>query len=642
MLGIIIYLYFLFLGYIYSSHVFNDKNIYFRAWMGGIFGNAILMMGIVLPSSIAGFNYISHIILIVLAALPVGYILKKHGADHIKKSIGKGKADGSMDAKVFFALVVPITIVIAVLMTNHILAPSQGGGYAAGQSTFGDLQMHLGFVTSIAEQGKFAPEYVFLSGYKMNYPFFVDMLSSSLYLFGTSLRWAVLIPSYVMAMLLVMGFYFTAYKLTSKRAAAVLATVFFFLGGGFGFAYFFEGAKADHTAFTKIFTDYYHTPTNFNENNIRWANPICDMIIPQRTTMAGWCMILPCLWLLVDAVKTKSRKDYITIGLLAGCMPMIHTHSFLALGMICAVVFFMYIADETRNTPKGDIKGYVTNWLIFGGIVAVMAAPQLFYWTFRQTSGNESFLKLQFNWVNHNDPYFWFYLKNWGIVALFGIPAIMKADKDNSRLLCGCAFIFITAEIVLFQPNEYDNNKLFFIVYMILLILVSDWLIYIWEKLKGAPGIIYLAVVVILAGTVSGVLTIGREYHSGGMYETFSKDKVAMGEYIKENTSKDALFLTSSAHLNPVPTLAGRNIYLGSSLYVYFHGMGDEYYKRDSAIKAAYSGTYEELETFCDQNGIDYIYIGDNERNSFDINENTVSKLEKVYTQGTESLYKIK
>lgn len=642
MIGVIVYLYFLFIGYVYSCHVFDKKDIYFRAWMGGIFGHAILMMGIVIPSMFCGFTYLSHIILVVLSALPAGYIIKKNGISSVKKSLGIRKGDESspMGGTIFACLVLPITLIIAVLLTSHILAPYEGGGYGCGQCTFGDLQMHLGFVTSIAEQRQFAPNYVFLDGYKMNYPFFVDMLSSSLYLFGTSLRLAVLIPSYVISLLLVMGFYFLSHKVTRNKAASILATVFFFFCGGFGFSYFFEGAKADRTVFKKIFTEYYQTPTNYNGRNIRWANAICDMIIPQRTTMAGWLMIMPTLWLLIDAVKTKTRKNYVALGLLAGCMPMIHTHSFLALGMISAVMFFAYLFDEKKAENK---KEYIINWAVYGGIVAVMATPQLLYWTFRQTSGNEAFLKHQFNWVNHNDPYLWFYLKNWGIAALFAVPAVIKADKDNKKLLCGCALVFVIAEFILFQPNEYDNNKLFFVVYMILLMVVSDWLVLIWEKLKGIPGRVYLAVLVVIAGTLSGALTIGREYRSGNQYQTFTRDQIDMAEYIKENTPKDAVFLTGSYHLNPVPSLAGRNIYIGSSLYVYFHGFDDEYYKRNADMKKAYSGSYDNLVKFCKEKGIDYVYVGSNENgsNDYTVNKSAVSRLEKVYSTGTETLYKV-
>lgn len=638
--GIILYIYFLVIGFLYANELFRSKNIYFRAWMGGVFGNVILMAGIVIPSLIFDFTILSHTVLAVLAAAPYVWIaMNKKDKLSIKDRLITDNASTQvmMDTKVFVCLILPLTLVMGVLFTNHILAPYGDGAYASGQCTYGDLQMHLSFITSIAEQKSFPPEYSLLAGTKLNYPFFVDMLSSSLYLFGTPLRWAVLIPSYVISMLLAMGFYIVAYTLTKRKSAAVLATVFFFLNGGLGFAYFFEGSKADIKAFTEIFTGYYHTPTNYNEHNIRWANTICDMIIPQRTTMAGWCTVLPALWMLIEAIKTNSRRIFVVLGAFAGCMPMIHTHSFLALGLISAVMFFMYLGGKTNE----ERKNYLINWVIYGAIAIGMAMPQLFYWTFTQTTGNESFLRYQFNWVNHNDPYFWFYLKNWGITALFAVPAIMWADKDNKKLLAGCAFIFVLAEFILFQPNEYDNNKLFFIVYMILIMMVSGWLVSMWDKLKGVKGRGYLAAVTIIAGTLSGTLTIGREYHSGAMYQTFSKDAIAMSEYIKENTPANAVFLTGAHHTNPVCTLAGRTIYLGSSLYVYYHGMGDEYYSRKSAMEKAYKGTYEDMTKFCKENGIEYVYVGASEKNEIKPNGTMLSQLEKVHSIGAETLYKI-
>lgn len=638
--GMILYLYFLALGFVYANELFRRRDIFFRAWMGGIFGNVILMAGIVIPSIVFDFTILSHIILAVAAAIPyVCIALRRTDKVSLKDRFVTDSADviKVMDTKVFVFLILPLTAVMGILFTNHILAPYSDGGYASGQCTYGDLQMHLSFVTSIAEQKSFPPEYSLLAGTKLNYPFFVDMLSSSLYLFGTPLRWAVLVPSYVISALLAMGFYIVAYTLTKRKSAAVLATVFFFLNGGFGFAYFFNGAKADIKNFTEIFTAYYHTPTNYNENNIRWANTICDMIIPQRTTMAGWCMILPALWLLLEAIRKNSRKIFIVLGVLAGCMPMIHTHSFLALGMISAVLFFVHLIG--RKTE--DRKEYFINWVIYGAIAIGMSMPQLIYWTFSQTAGNESFLKYQFNWVNHNDPYFWFYLKNWGITALFAIPSIMWADKDNKKLLTACGFIFVIAEFILFQPNEYDNNKLFFIVYMILIMIMCGWLTDMWDKLKGVKGRAYLAVAVIIAGTLSGTLTIGREYKSGAMYQTFSADSIAMADYIKNNTPENAVFLTGMHHTNPVCTLAGRTIYLGSSLYVYYHGMGDEYYSRKAKVEKAYKGSYEDMIKFCNENQIEYVYVGKNEKNELTPNSEMLSGLEKVYSVGKETLYKV-
>ena len=498
--------------------------------------------------------------------------------------------------------------------------------------------MHLGYVTSIAEQGTFPPNDNFISGYALDYPFFINMLSSSLYLFGTSLRLSVLLPSYVFSFLLVLGFYFISYKISEKKSAAVLAIIFFFLCGGFGFSYFLDGARQDNSIFTRIFTAFYETPTNLNDNNIRWANSICDMIIPQRTTMAGWCMLMPCIWFLIDALKTKNKKSFIILGIIAGCMPMIHTHSFFAIGILCIVLFFAYLFKEKTAEEK---KEYIINWLTFGICCAILAIPQLCMWTFHQTAGNGSFLKFQFNWANHSDPYLWFYLKNWGIILLFIVPAVIYANKDNKKLFAAAFILLVIAELIIFQPNEYDNNKLIFVTYMIFTILVSDWLIMVWEKLRSVKGRLFLAMLVIFFGTFSGILTIGREMYSGGTYQTFSKDMVQMGKYIRENTPKDAVFLTSTSHINPVPTLAGRTVYLGSSIYVYFHGQTNEYNIRSIELNLLYSSPYENILEFCNRNNISYIYVGTYETADYNINFEALNRFEKVVSFGSESLYKI-
>lgn len=673
--GILLYVYFLIIGFLYANELFSKKDMFTRAWLGGVFGNVILMAGMVVPSLISGFTPLSHIILAVICLVPYAAVKLRKKITGFKEFlyVDVKPEDAYMDWRVFCALIIPVTLIICVLMSNHILAPYKDGGYASGQCTYGDLQMHLSFVTSIAEQQEFPPEYSLLAGTTMNYPFFVDMLSSSLFQFGTGLRTAVLLPSYMMALLTVMGFYILAFKITKRKSAAVIATVLFFVGGGFGFMYFLDGAKEHPEVYERIFTDFYRTPTNYNTSypaywaseinvpkaewypNIRWVNPICDMIIPQRTTMAGWCTLLPALWMLLEALKTREFKLYIVLGIFAGCMPMIHTHSFLGLGLICAVLFFAHLFEpreaEAAVSKTGEsflnedrkayMKEYFIHWVIFGAIAIGLAFPQLFMWTFKQTTGNDSFLKPQFNWVNHTDPYWWFYVKNWGITALFAIPAIWWASKDNKKLLAGCVLIFILAETVLFQPNEYDNNKLFFIVYMILIMVMSGWLMSVWDAMKATKGRVYLAVLIIFAGTYSGALSLWREYKSGAQYQTFTEDDIKMAEYIKENTPANAVFLTGTGHLNPVCTLSGRTIYDGSSLYVYYHGMGDEYYKRKTELEAAYKGSYENMKNFCEEHGIEYIYVGRDERGTIKPNQTMLSEFEPVYSAGTNTLYKV-
>lgn len=627
-------------GFLYADRLFKDKDIYFKLWAGGVIGNIILMMGIVPLACILKFSYAAHILLMLLTAVPYAIIYIRGGRQNPlcfkpNKSLFMCECENSgLTNKIFLFVILPITVLICILMTNHILAPVEGG-VASGQSTYGDLQMHLGFVTSIAEQKKFPPDYSLLQGTRLNYPFFIDMLSSSLYLFKTSLRWAVLIPSFVFAFLLVIGFFILAFSMTERKSVAVLSTIFVFLNGAFGFVYFLEGAKADHTVFTRIFTEYYQTPTNLNDMNIRWANTICDMIIPQRTTMAGWCVILFALWLLMDAFKSGNRKSFIILGIIAGSMPMIHTHSFLALGIISAVLLIVSLVKAENK------KECLTNWVIYAGIAAAMALPQLIVWTFTQTSGNDSFLNFRFNWVNENDPYLWFWVKNWGLVFLFVIPAFLNTSKNNKILMTGAAAVFVIAEFILFQPNPYDQNKLFFITYFIAVIITTEFFADVYDKLRDVRGRQIIAALVIFVSTFSGVLTIIREWKSGADYMTFTDNDFAYAEFIKENTDPNAVFITGTNHINPVVVLAGRTIYVGSSLYVYFHGFTDEYYKREAEVKRLYTSASDEIKRFADEHNIDYISVGRWEKSEYGANMSEIGKFEKVYSDGSNELYKI-
>ena len=647
-MGIILYIYFLAAGFFYSDYIFAKKDLYYRIYAGLILGNLILMSGIIPFAFIFGFSYVSHALLIVAAAMPYIVLMIRRkktgvarpGAVYEKLFFGDKSRlaiTGGADHKIMLFVILPITLVIWVLLTNHIMTPTESGGIAAGQSTYGDLAMHMGFITSIAEQGEFPPNYNILSGVKLCYPFLIDSLSSSLYLFGGGLRAAILAPSYIFALMTVWGFYYLAVRMTGRKSSAVLASYLFFIGGGFGFAYFLEGAKADPGNFTKIFTDYYHTPTNYNEMNIRWANPICDMIVPQRTTMAGWAMVLFALERLVSAAKKNSRPTFILLGITAGCMVMIHTHSFLALAVISAVMMVWTLIE----TGAKERKSVLINWLLYAGIAAVLAVPQLFIWTFNQTGG-EGFLRFSFNWVNENDPYLWFWLKNWGITAVFVIPAFVNASRDNKKLLTGGILLFIIAEFILFQPNAYDNNKLFFIVYMLALIVVAEFLVQLYEKLKGVRWRGYFAAIVIFMGVFSGALTIGREYYSGGEYETFSREGIEFADFVKENTEPDALFVTATNHLNPVAVLAGRNIYLGASLYVYFHGLNEDIQAREDKLEALYeSTTVGQLRQRAEEIGADYVLVSSYERSDYTINEAAFAGLETVYNSGGYTLYKL-
>lgn len=604
MLGILYYLIYVVAGLYIGDILFNQYKPYERLSISLAVGT---ILNVWLPAAVSliigKFNMLSNIIALVLLGVIV-VVVYFHNRKHkhiLLKDLFK-QWDKKEAVKIALAII-PLMLIIFIIFNGHILFNIDGSLYG-GQSTYGDLSMHMGMITSIAKQGTFPPEYSILPGTRLGYPFLINMQSASMHLLGTSLRWSIIFPSLFLSLSCFLGLYALARDFIKKHSSATLAMYMFFITGGLGFIFYLNGDGM----MKSLFTEYYMAPTNFLDLNLRWVNIICDMMVPQRTFLIGLSTVLPILLLTKKALDTNNNVHMLFAGIMASALPMIHTHSFLALGIICAGLLFggAYIY-------KQKIKDWLLKWGIFLIPVIIFAAPQLFYWIFNQS---ESFLRINLDWVNNGDFWLWFWVKNIGLPFLLIIPALLHADKKNRIWFFSATIIFFIAEIIAFQPNEYDNNKLMLIWYAITVIIVADYLVMLYNKLKSTTGQKFIAVIVGIVLFASGTLTIGREINSNKQYRQYSEVQVECAEFIEENTATDALFITGNQHLNEVAALAGRNIYAGSTLYVHFHGL--DYSERYYEIRYIYENPDDAVQTVKDI-GADYIYISSYERYDYAI-----------------------
>ena len=477
--------------------------------------------------------------------------------------------------------VAPALALCAVLLYTHVLRPQDGALYT-GQSCYGDMCMHLSFITSIARNGVFPPLYPIEAGVKMGYPFLSDSISSTYLLLGASLRVAYVLPM-LAALYAVFSWYFVLmnrFLRSPKRAA--LAWALFFVGGGIGLWYFLDGARADGTVFTRIFTAFYETPTNNVNDNVLWVNPIADLLIPQRATLFGWSILLPCLYLLYRMAFEEEWRYAYGLGVLAGGLPLLHTHSFLALAVLSAGALVRQLWRGWRPALR---------YLPYAGIALALSLPQLILFTFAQASG-EGFLRFTFNWVNKEDPYLWFYIKNIGLVFVLLPFALLSEKRLRAFWLCALP-LWVVCEFIVFQPNDYDNNKLLFVVHMLSCGVVASFLGTMYHKLRGIPGRALMGATMVGLGTLSGVLTLAREVVSD--YEIFSPAQVEAADFALESLPDDAVLLTADEHNNPFASLAGLTIVQGSPSYLYFHGVYDTGRAQDVLAMYTQEGALEAL-----------------------------------------------
>lgn len=631
MIALILYL---IAGLLLAWLLFDESRTAVRIWLGLVFGCVLLMWLPCLFAFAFGFSYKAQYCALAVAVL---LVLAAVILIRLKKPVRSAQlTEADRRDWIGFAFSAALTCFCAYLLHTHVIRPDAQGNLWVGQSTYGDLAMHLGFVESLFRQGKFPPEYSIFPGQQLNYPFLVDAASGSLRFFGLSLRASVIVPSLVMLLCVFWGFWLLAEHISGKLSAEILSWLLFVFNGGFGFALFLGKYP-----FSDIFIGYYTTPTNYYAEDIRWVNVICDMLIPQRTTMAGWCVLLAAIYLLILAVEKsvqgKGRKEILVLAVLAASMPMIHTHSFLALGILSAAWFFCALPKAGRN---GTAKNLFLHYVFYGLIILLLAAPQIFKWTMDSVStGN--LLKWNFGWVSGANGainnILIFYIVNCGIVFLAMWPMLFFLRGEKLHIFLGAAAIFVLSNVIAFQPNLYDNNKLLYVWYMLTDILVCDWLCRSLSAIKPLILRRGLALLFALLGTVSGLLSIGRETISS--YRLLSAEHVAAADYIVENTEPDSLFLTATNHTNAVAVLTGRNIVCGPGLYLFFHGVN--YQQRSGEVTEMYRGG-DDFWCYAEPLGVDYVYISDYENGSYDVNHAWFAEnFPLVYDEGGIQIYRV-
>ena len=575
-------------------------------------------------------------------------------------------------------VLVPLTILSAFLQYTHTMRVDAGGAWHVGQSTYGDLPMHLSFITGLVGK-RFPADYPFYPGARLSYPFLTDSFSSTFYLLGCSLQASVILPGTLMMALCFMGVLVMGREMTGCTKAMILAALLFFLNGGLGFLYDFDLAGGKWEAqegapfFTQVFQTvggyfrtvseriggilqgYYKTPTNQPmPNNLRWSNVVCDLMVPQRTLLGGWCTAIPCFYLL-DAVFRPRRRDegsglrgVILLGVWAGALPLVHTHSFLAVGLasLGCMVYDLIHGDPNAMAIRRKRVRILVPYLIYGAIAVAAAAPQLLCFTFRQTfqeGGNHSFLTFQFNWVNNpggqgmRDLYIWFYVKNIGLPFLALIAALADKTPRHRRLFAMALPIILAAEFIRFQPNEYDNNKLLYLAWLLCCLIVADWVSGIWDRLKGLRSRYVLAVIAAVVTFLSAGLTVWRECVSD--YTAFSRNSVEAGEFARDRTEQDAVFLTGTQHLNPVLAIGGKTIVCGPDLWLYWHGFDTT--QRKEEIRLFYEDPEQHPE-IPEKYGVEYIYVSSYERSDYGVDEEALDRnYRKVFENGEATIWKV-
>ena len=481
------------------------------------------------------------------------------------------------------------------------------GMYIGLPNNYGDLPLHLAYITSFVWGNNIPPQDPSFAGEKLVYPFLSDFLSAIFLKLGLDFRDILFIPGLLLTVAFYSIFYYFAYRLTKRRFTAIISAFIFFFTGGFGFYYFLQDLS--HTS-GNIWSFLMSLPRDYTKIpslNYHWITPLTCLNVPQRPFLFGFPITMLIFTLLYTGIEHKKWREFLFAGVLAGILPFFHSHSFLAMLMVAI--------------PLGIIFWDWRKWILFFMPAFILSLPQVLYLSGHVGGG--SFFKPSFGWMAGKENYFWFWLKNtslfWPVmIAGFTTIFIFRKGTDH-RAPTHLGFyslpfliLFLLPNMMLFAPWNWDNIKI--LIYWFLgttpMAALALTCLYKNKRFRIPSRIGFFIIMFVL--TVAGGIDVFR-YAVAPIsgWKEFSAEEVKLAKRISIETPPDAIFLNAPIFNHPV-FLSGRKSLMGYPSHIWSHGYNDAH-RREQDIQSMLKGKFDVI-SLIDTYKPSYATVGPHEK----------------------------
>jgi hypothetical protein len=494
----------------------------------------------------------------------------------------------------------PLLLVLGIAALAWALFWSQAlrvtpDGISAGTVTiWGDWSLHLGDVSSFAYGDNFPPQNPRFAGRGYPYHYLTSITAAAMVRLGMDPLQALPLHSFLLCVLVAAGLTAFTLRLTGDSTVAVLTLVLFLFGSGL--AWWWGLDEAVRTSDLTMALARVREVSAQGAQGYEWQNVHLALLVPQRGYLYGLPLGLLILTLVYDAVESGDVRTFAIAGLFAGLLPLAHLSTLLALALMTP---FLVLLHPRRG------------WVAFFGLWVALAVPQL-YWQQGGSAGPASALRLQPGWMAGSVPWVWFWLKNLGCFVPLLVVALLDRSllpRRGARFLLAFMAVFVLANLLVFQPWDWDNTKILVYWYLAGCILVAALLRRTWcEKGSGIRAFVALALVTLL---LSGTLL--HLYQALGMdrHLLLTREEVQLAEQVRASTPPRALFAAGPRHNHPVSLLGGRRLLMGFPGYLWSTGIDFTARQRDlEAIFTLSPAAADLLRAY----GVDYVVIGPFER----------------------------
>ncbi|MFN2577776.1 MAG: hypothetical protein ABR607_08835 [Pyrinomonadaceae bacterium] len=571
--------------------------------------------------------------------------------NHALQAVSRASSKPDRWAFIYFLFYAGAAIVMWLVFDRALLEKPEGM-YTGVLNNYGDLPFHLSVITRFAFGQNFPPEDPTFSGVRFTYPFMTDFISAMFVRAGASLRNSLFIENWIIGVALVGVLHRFGLRLVRNRTAGILVPVLVILNGGLGWTMLFGDVNKSEAGVFHVLMNIQHSYTILPDvaQGWRWGNAVTSLLVPQRGFLLGIPLAVLAFTQWWDAMQDReslplaaargSNKRLNSLAksagidrasarrrMIAGLLPLVHAHSFIATMGVGGVLALI------------NIKKW-REWLMFFVVASVIAIPQLVWSTHGSAVSTRAFIGRDFGWGHGDENVVWFWFKNTGVFIPLLIGALLwKTDKylvPRCLLLFYLPFTlcFIIPNLVKFAPWIWDNIKILFYWWIgsapiVALVLARLWEGHVWNRVVAGA----LFVVLTLAGGLDVFALLTRQ----GEYQEFDREGVAFAEMIKQQIPPRAMILHAPIHNTPI-FLTGRRSLMGYPGHIWTHGIDSG--PREADIKRIYAGSAG-APALLAKYGVDYVVVDPQERSVMPVNDAFFSRYHEVTTIGEYHLYKV-
>lgn len=521
-----------------------------------------------------------------------------------------------------------IVFIIFILSLNRAIFYKYQNYYVMSADNWQDTALHMSIIESIKE-GNFLPQAPYFSGSTLKYHYFTDLhtalLTYPLHKFAPRI---IIIDNSLFAFIFFLSIYSLTYLVTDKVKvsiyAAVLAT---FSGSLIYFRFLRDYFNGIGTLKELILSGSYV----LDYGKLFQMAPMTNYFLQNRPMMVGLSSVAIAIYFLLLYLTKLRNKKYIIASVAIAILN-------INFQIICSLVIF----------------GIVLVTLLFSNFKKsiFVLLPFLFTVPFLINYANLFIKNFSIGPWQNNENYYWFIkfmFANLGIplfiFVIFLILLILRRININTSIKI-LIFIFITLVTIplltTFTIDRADMLKFFYISYIPLSVLSAIVLGRISDKRFG----ILFAMVFIIMSVSTGIIDLfGSRLNKNLGYTTQDLDS---GLWIRGNTDKNSVFVTSPTIHSPVSDIGGRLRVLSYTNWPYTHGYKegqDNVFTRSDDVNLLFSNAdnIEIVNAIGNKYDISYLYLGPQELSDFPMAKNKLESnnlFKLVYDQQDIKIYK--